>query len=61
MGAWMDEGQMVLSFYGSFDPATDYTLTVSPDLTDLWGSRLGQAYTLHFRTAPLRGFGAVPL
>ncbi len=55
IGAWMDEGQMLLSFYGSFDPSTDYALTVSPDLTDLWGSQLGQAYTLHFRTAPLQG------
>jgi uncharacterized protein YfaS (alpha-2-macroglobulin family) len=53
LGAWMDEGQMVLFFYGEFDPSTDYTLTVSPDLTDLWGSRLGHAFSLHFRTAPL--------
>lgn len=60
MGAWMDEGQMLLSFYGSFDPSTDYTFTVSPDLTDLWGSRLGQAYSLHFRTAPLQGLVQFP-
>jgi uncharacterized protein YfaS (alpha-2-macroglobulin family) len=53
MGAWMDEGQMSLSIYGNFDPNTNYTLTVSPDLTDLWGGRLGQTYTLHFRTASL--------
>ena len=49
----MDEEQMQLFFYGSFDPDTNYTLTVSPDLTDLWGSRLGQPFSLHFRTAPL--------
>jgi uncharacterized protein YfaS (alpha-2-macroglobulin family) len=53
LGAWMDESQMTLSFYASFDPDTSYTLTVSPDLTDLWGSRLGRAYTLHFRTTSL--------
>ena len=53
LDAWMDDGQMALYLYGSFDPDIDYTLTVSPDLTDLWGSRLGQTYTLHFRTAPL--------
>jgi uncharacterized protein YfaS (alpha-2-macroglobulin family) len=53
LGAGWDDGQMSLSFYGTFDPDTNYTLTVSPDLTDLWGSRLGQAFTLHFRTAPL--------
>jgi uncharacterized protein YfaS (alpha-2-macroglobulin family) len=54
VGAWMDEGPMALFFYGEFDPSTDYTLTISPDLTDLWGSRLGQAYTLHFHTPPLQ-------
>jgi hypothetical protein len=53
LGAWMDEGQMALDFYGTYDPATDYTLTVSPDLTDLWGSRLGHPYILHFHTGPL--------
>ena len=53
VGAWMDESQMALSFYGSFDPETSYTLTLSPDLADLWGSRLGQTFTLHFRTGPL--------
>ena len=53
MGAWMDESQMTLNIYGSYDPATDYTLIISPDLADLWGSRLGHAYTLHFRTGPL--------
>ncbi len=55
IGGYLDEGQMLFFFYGQFDPSTDYTLTVSPDLTDLWGSRLGKAYTLHFRTAPLDG------
>ena len=55
MGAWFDEGQMALYFYGTYDPDTDYTLTVSPDLADYWGSQLGQEYTLHFRTEPLRG------
>jgi alpha-2-macroglobulin len=51
LGSWID-GQMTLNFYGTFDPDTNYTLTISPDLTDLWGSRLGQTFTLHFRTAP---------
>ncbi len=48
---WMDPNGTTLYIWGTFDPATDYTLTVSPDLTDLWGSRLGKTYTLHFRTA----------
>jgi hypothetical protein len=37
---------------GTFDPDKVYA-EVSPDLADLWGSRLGQTYTLHFRTGPL--------
>jgi hypothetical protein len=53
LGSWMDNEQLTLSFYGSFDPDTNYTLSVSPDLADLWGSRLGQAYMLHFRNGPL--------
>ena len=48
---WMDNDGMRLAIWATLDPATDYTLTVSPDLSDLWGSRLGKAYTLHFRTA----------
>jgi uncharacterized protein YfaS (alpha-2-macroglobulin family) len=51
LSAWMDENEMTLSFYSNYEPDTNYTLTFSPDLTDLWGSRLGQAFTLHFRTA----------
>jgi uncharacterized protein YfaS (alpha-2-macroglobulin family) len=50
----LSEDQTV-SLYWILDPDTDYTLTISPDLPDLWGGRLGQAYTLHFRTAPLPG------
>ncbi len=50
---WTDDSQMTLSIYGVFDPETNYTLTISPELTDLWGSRLGRPYTLHFRTAAL--------
>jgi len=53
LGAWMDDEQLVLNFYGSFDPDINYTVTVSPDLTDLWGSRLSEAYMLHFTSAPL--------
>jgi uncharacterized protein YfaS (alpha-2-macroglobulin family) len=51
LNAWMDENQMTLSLYATYDPDTSYTFTISPELTDLWGSRLGQTYTLRFRTA----------
>ena len=53
LGSWIDPEQLAVSFYGDFDPETNYTFTVSPDLADLWGSRLGKTYTLHFRTDPL--------
>jgi uncharacterized protein YfaS (alpha-2-macroglobulin family) len=53
LGAWWNDYEMAFSMYATFDPATEYTLTISPDLTDQWGSRLGKAFTLHFRTAPL--------
>jgi len=50
---YIDDNGMTVAYWGNFDPETSYTLTVSPDLTDLWGSRLGRTYTLHFRTAAL--------
>ena len=34
--------------YGTFEPETQYTLTVSPDLQDIWGQRLGDLLTLRF-------------
>jgi len=52
-GTWLDEGSLTLYANGQFDPDTNYSLTVSPELTDLWGSKLGQPYTLHFRTDSL--------
>ncbi len=57
---WMNDDGMSLAIWGTFEPETDYTLTVSPDLTDLWGSRLGRAYTLHFSTGPLDPFAQFP-
>lgn len=53
VGGWFDEGQMALYIYGTFDASKSYTFKVSPDLVDVWGSQLGQPYTLHFRTAQL--------
>jgi len=53
LSSWMDNDQMEIYIYGGFDPEVNYTLTVSPELTDLWGSSLGQAFKLHFRTGPL--------
>jgi alpha-2-macroglobulin len=53
LSAWQDPTEMGFYVYGDFAPETDYTLTVSPQLTDLWGSSLGQPFTLHFSTASL--------
>jgi hypothetical protein len=53
LDGWMDPEQLVLNLWGNFDPDTSYTLKVLPDLTDLWGSRLGITYTLHFHTSAL--------
>jgi uncharacterized protein YfaS (alpha-2-macroglobulin family) len=51
--AWGNSSDLSINLYGSFSPDTGYTLTVSPDLTDRWGSQLGQTYTLYFRTTGL--------
>jgi len=42
-----------LSIGGYFDPATDYTLRISPDLPDPWGGVLGEEFTLRFTNASL--------
>jgi alpha-2-macroglobulin len=45
--------EKVLMLYGSFAPATDYTLTISTGLEDAWGGRMDAPFTLGFSTAPL--------
>jgi uncharacterized protein YfaS (alpha-2-macroglobulin family) len=47
----MDE--KVLMLYGSFTPATSYTLTVSNELEDAWGGRMDEPFILDFSTASL--------
>jgi hypothetical protein len=42
----------VIYVNGTFSPDTEYSLTISGSLTDLWGSKLGQDYTVSFRTLP---------
>jgi hypothetical protein len=41
-----------LYIHGEFNPDTLYTASVSGDLADKWGMRLGQAYTFRFRSNP---------
>lgn len=40
-----------LQMSGYYAPETDYTLTLSPSLSDRWGQALGRPFTLKFRTA----------
>lgn len=47
---WTNEGKLYLS--GQFDPDTLYTLTISGDLQDRWGGRLGADFTTRLRTSP---------
>jgi alpha-2-macroglobulin len=42
-----------LMLYGNFSPATNYSLTISNQLEDVWGGRLEEPYILEFTTAPL--------
>lgn len=55
--AYYSPDARTLSISGWYDPSTNYTLTLSPELSDPWGSKLGgesgQPFTLKFRTAPL--------
>ncbi|HEX6302914.1 MAG TPA: Ig-like domain-containing protein, partial [Anaerolineales bacterium] len=47
------EDDRSLNLFGNFSAETDYTLTLSPNLPDAWSGRLGQEFTLDFRTLPL--------
>jgi uncharacterized protein YfaS (alpha-2-macroglobulin family) len=49
---WNEE-PLMLSLYGDFDPAAEYTLRLSSGMPDPWGGTLGQDYLLTFTTAPL--------
>jgi alpha-2-macroglobulin len=51
--AYVDEVERSLNLYGIFDPDTDYTLILSPNLPDSWNGRLGDEYVVPFRTTPL--------
>ncbi len=40
-----------LNISGFYVPESEYTLTISPELTDRWGQPLGQPVEIEFRTA----------
>ena len=41
-----------LNVSGFYTPESEYTLTISPDLTDKWDQPLDEAFELNFETAP---------
>ncbi|MEJ5223670.1 MAG: Ig-like domain-containing protein, partial [Anaerolineales bacterium] len=49
---WGGSNGITIYGYGAFQPATDYTVTISADLKDKWGQRLGRPFTTTFRTPP---------
>ena len=56
--AYYSLADRTLFISGFFEPSTNYTLTISPELSDPWGGKLGgensEPFTLNFRTAPLQ-------
>ncbi|HEB65919.1 MAG TPA: hypothetical protein ENJ02_10310, partial [Chloroflexi bacterium] len=48
---WGDGPRLIV--YGDFQPLTDYTLSISPDLPDAWGWTLGSSASLSFSVAAL--------
>lgn len=50
---YLDNDGRTLRLIGDFDPETDYTLIISPNLQDEWNGRLGKEFTLNFHTQPL--------
>ncbi len=45
--------QAVINIWGYFSPLTEYTVSISPDLPDAWGERLGSAATFTIQTEAL--------
>jgi uncharacterized protein YfaS (alpha-2-macroglobulin family) len=50
---YADEEERTLWLSGFYEPDTAYNLTISPNLPDKWNGRLGQEFTLDFRTQPI--------
>ena len=50
-----------LHISGYFKPSTSYTLTVSPDLQDRWGGKLGTPFTFAFNSQPAEPSLTIPM
>jgi len=51
-GLWISSYSTELSVYGEFSPDVLYTVTLSADLQDRWGARLGTAFSTRLRSEP---------
>ena len=51
-GVYQDTTNKAIYINGMFETDSEYQVTVSGELTDLWGSELGQDFTLNIRTLP---------
>ncbi len=49
-----------LNISGYFKPETTYTLEISPELSDIWGGKLGESYTINFTTPAAEPTLSVP-
>ena len=51
--AWWNPEAQSLNVRADFAPSSSYLLTISPNLTDIWGGALGEEYSIPFSTGPL--------
>ena len=54
LSTYLNRDDNTLGISGFFQPSTDYTLTLSADLSDPWGQKLGKPFVLRFRTPSAR-------
>lgn len=54
LSTYLNRDDHTLGITGFFQPSTDYTLTLSADLSDPWGQKLGKPFVLRFRTPSAR-------
>jgi alpha-2-macroglobulin len=50
---YLADDHKTLYVYGDFAPATNYTISLSPELPDAWNDRMAAPFFLNFRTAAL--------
>jgi len=58
LGVYINDATLNIS--GFYIPESEYTLTISPELTDEWGQKLGQPVEIDFRTPAAEPSLSVP-